>query len=109
MLHPANFLARNKLVYFVKNLNEAVHFVPGIVEVEAGAERGGDAKLFVQWLVAMMPHAHGHSALVEHRGNVEGVGVREDKADETGAVLLRAKDTDAWKFSKARSTAFGEF
>ena len=89
------------ILHLAQNLDEAIHLVLRVVEVEAGSQRGRNTELGHERLVAVMAGAQRDTALVHHRGHVEGVGLWEDETHQTGAALLRTEDPDAGKLAQA--------
>ena len=88
---------RQKFLNFPQRLGEEdVHFGGGVVKIKAGACGRIHAELFHQKrLVAVMPAAQGHAALIGHGDDVVGVNVLQQKADHARVTRPRAKRTEA--------------
>ncbi len=83
-------------------LHEDLDFCLGVVDVEAGAGRRGQAELTHQRLVAVVAAAQGDAVLVGEGDDVVGMGFGEGETYEAAAGLadFRAEDADAGEFGE---------
>ena len=66
-------------------MDEEVHFLVGVVDVEAGPPRGGKPQLAVHGHYTVMTGADGYAPLVKEGAKVVGVNVRVVEGDQAAA------------------------
>ena len=92
-------IAKNFWISCTTSMKRSI-FGGRVVKIKTRARGGFDAQLLHQRLIAMMPAAQGHAALVRHRHHVVRVNVVQQKAHQSRAADVRAEQADASSMRK---------
>src|SRR6266487_487038 len=99
----ARFLGRKETHRSVKDFNHSIDLLHRVVEVEARARCARYAEATHQWLVAMMPAAHGQPILIRKCGQIVRMRSVHDKANKRAPLFLWTKDARSRHFTEALS------
>ena len=76
----------------MKDFNHSIDLLHRVVEVETRARCARYAEAAHQWLVAMMPAAHGQAILIRERGQIVRMRSVHDKPNERAPLFLWTKE-----------------
>src|ERR1700720_679825 len=83
---------------FLKNVDHAINFFAGAVEIKTGAGRPGHAKPSHQRLIAMMTTAHGETVTIGKGGEIVRMRRLHHETDDSAAVSLRSNHSQPGQF-----------